>query len=351
MFPRNQLLKSRARSLTGRIPLRGLLVIMLTLSAPGAITIQLNPGFGLSGNADALAAFQRAANEWSSVITNNITVYVDANMVNMNSSTVIGSTSFNSYTLDGSDINLDFNTVRNAMAARSGQPGNAVLAYLPTSAQVSANVPTGTTFDATTLGVLRANQRALGLLSSSDTRADGSITFNSGFAFDYDRSNGIGASLIDFQTAATHEIGHLLGFLSDVDDFDNGLVNSDNLTTLDLFRFAGSNKPTNFSEFQIFRRELRPGEPSVLTNTVAAYNMSTGKNLGDGQQAGHWQDDGLFFNPIGIMDPTLPYGVYESITAADLMAFNLIGYDIVPEPGRFMLLALAAVMLTLHRRR
>jgi hypothetical protein len=50
------------------------------------------------------------------------------------------------------------------------------------------------------------------------------------------------------------------------------------------------------------------------------------------------------------MDPTLPFGTTEEISDADLRAMELIGYDVVPEPGAASLLVLGAV-LTLTRRR
>lgn len=49
---------------------------------------------------------------------------------------------------------------------------------------------------------------------------DGSITFNSKRTFDFDPSNGITAGQFDFVGTATHEIGHVLGFISGVDILD-----------------------------------------------------------------------------------------------------------------------------------
>lgn len=332
------------------------LAAILTLwvsSAPAALTIEIDPGSGLAGNTDALAAFNRAAAEWSSRIANDVTVYISADLVSMGSPTIIGATSFTSYTQDGSDINLNYDLVRDAMAARAIRPGDAILSSLPTSTEVQAQVPLGGTFDNTTLGTLRANQRVLGLLASTDIRADAIIQFNSNFAFDYDSSNGVGAGLIDFQTAAAHEIGHALGFLSDVDDFDTGST-TDNLTTMDLFRFATGSAPTTASDFTTATRVLTPGTPSVFSDTQITYNMSTGANLGDGNQAGHWKDDEQTGTLIGIMDPTLDYGTIETVQESDLRVMELLGYDIiaVPEPsvGHLLLLGVGWRLAFLRRR-
>src|SRR5262249_45026703 len=61
-----------------------------------------------------------------------------------------------------------------------------------------------------------------------------SIGFNSAFAFDFDPSNGIDPSKMDFDAVATHEIGHALGFTSLANVTQNGAPNP---TIWDLFRF------------------------------------------------------------------------------------------------------------------
>ncbi|MHA3771564.1 NF038122 family metalloprotease [Verrucomicrobiota bacterium sgz303538] len=344
-----------------------LFLAAIPVHAVGSFNIQINPGPGLAANTAALSAFERAAAEWEAWISSPITIYLDADLTTTVggepfSPTVIGSTSYTTYE-NFADLNLNYTTVRNAMAARSNLPGNSLLEFLPTADQISAVVPDGATFDNTTIGVLRANQRALGLLDSSDTRADAVIVFNLAYTFDYDRfdSDGVASGKTDFQTAAAHEIGHALGFMSDVDDFDNfeGL-DSDNLTTLDLFRFPTAHRPTTLLEFQTFSRVLKPGVASVLADLQNAYPMSTGANQGDGNQAAHWQDDFIEENGtitigplVGIMDPTLPSGTSETVSASDIRAVNLIGYDIVPEPSALGLLSTASVLLlgTFRHRR
>jgi hypothetical protein len=149
-----------------------------------------------------------------------------------------------------------------------------------------------------------------------------------------------------------------------VDDFDRPFRDQDgniidttsNATTLDLFRFATSMMPTTPEQFTNFPREMSPDVEANFTDLVDAYRMSTGANFGDGNQASHWKDDFIFndrqiyFGPlIGVMDPTLPFGFIESISAADLRALELIGYDTVPEPGSMGILIVGGAML-LRRR-
>lgn len=325
----------------------------LPAHALGLFEINLIPGPGLQANQAALDAFRRAAAEWESQISNPIRVNVTADLGTFSDPNIIGSTGYGS-----ENLNLDYTTVRDRMVARANRPGDSILASIPDSAHVKAIVPTGTTFDNTTIGLTRANQKALGLIANpkTDTVVDGQITFNQAFTFDYDSRDGVDSNKVDFQTAAAHELGHVLGFLSDVDDFDNGAT-SDNATTLDLFRFNKLIKPTTADEFRILPRELRPGEESVTTDLANEYAMSTGQNQGDGRQASHWKDDFIFdgttfiINPlIGIMDPTLDNGTVETVGPADVRAMELIGYD-TPEPGSVMLLAIGAIAALGRRRR
>lgn len=318
----------------------------------GAFTIQINPGSGLAGNSAALSAFQRAAEEWSSQLVGDVTIYVDADLsggfANPNT---IGGASPTTYTPDVSDLNLSYTTVRSALVAHGAAIGSVVLGHLPTSLDGLATAPSGATVDTSTVGILRANQRVLGLLSNTDTRADGVITFNSAFAFDFDRfdADGVAPGMMDFQTVAAHELGHVLGFLSDVDEFDGGYLNT-NLTTLDLFRFGAADAPTTLAEFETATREMRPGFDAVLTDTISTYALSTGVDNGDGWQASHWKDDGITGNLIGLMDPNLSTGTFRTVTAADLRALELIGFTLVPEPGR-MLFILVGLACVFRRRR
>lgn len=81
--------------------------------------------------------------------------------------------------------------------------------------------------------------------------------------------------------------------------------------------------------------------------------FSTSFDTGDGRQASHWKDNGLTGVLIGSMDPTIaPQQVFEP-SGADLRAFDLIGWDIVPvpEPGAVRLLSLGGLMLGIRRLR
>ncbi len=356
-----------SKSFIGRAVLWG--GALVAMPEARALNIVINAGPGLQSNAAALSAFQRAAQQWMNRLTDPVTVTIDADLAALGPG-IIGSTS--SVTLQGSGP-TPYADVRDLLAADGASqsllhPDNAVVAHVPTFAQISANIqlPAGRTV-ANNMFVTKANLKAMvaddgglsGLtVGDVDTFfgvSDATITFSSNFSFDYDNSNGVGGALMDFETVAAHELGHALGFVSAVDDIDEttaaGYPNV-MLYPLDLYRFAPADAPGSATGFETAPRTLIPGTASVLSDTVNLWNLSTGVTNGDGRQASHFKDDVLTGSFIGIMDPTLSFGVIETPTAADFRAFDLIGWNLapipVPEPG---VIGLAAVALALAGRR
>ncbi|HEY0009621.1 MAG TPA: NF038122 family metalloprotease [Tepidisphaeraceae bacterium] len=254
------------------------------------------------------------------------------------------------------------------MSDANDEGGNdAIVNFLPTGNRQDAinpltfALPTGFTQDPTQVSFNKANAKALGFsgLDEQFGAADATITFNSSFAFDFDNRDGVTPGQTDFETVATHEIGHALGFVSDVDFVDTFAPTSTNPigvvlpTTLDLFRFDNvglGTDPLTPAEFQLFARSLVPGNDEIFDDITNEFRMSTGRLKGDGRQGSHWKDDAITGMYIGIMDPTLAPGVAFPITQADLRAFDLIGYEIVPEPTLLAAIGLLA-LTTLRRRR
>ncbi|TWU28312.1 NF038122 family metalloprotease [Bythopirellula polymerisocia] len=316
--------------------------IVLSLST---FDIVINAGPTLAGNAPALAAFNRAAQQWEAFIADPITVTIDADL-GMLDAGILG----------GTDPVLLFDTfdvIRNAMAddAADNETDDSIVSSLPNSSQYVAFVPTGFGFNGD-LSLTKANAKALnfdnrfGDLDAQFGVADAEIIFSSTFAFDFDNSDGVTPGTFDFETVATHEIGHVLGFLSDVDfvDFvlDLGETSTDiTPTTLDLFRFESGTNPSSPAEFTNTPRWMVPGFNAIFDQIDGSFGgdaevlMATGLNFGDGRQASHWKD-GL---SLGIMDPTLSFGEISPIRPNDLRALDLIGYEIsIPEPASLILL-------------
>jgi len=299
----------------------------------GTFDIAIVPGAALSSNGAALAAFNRAAQAWESRISDPITVLISANLASLGSN-VLGSAS--SVLLQGA-----YAAVRNPLVADAAdEADDGIVAFMPVGL-FPATVPNGVTLS-TDAFINKANAKALGIpgIDQLGGSFDGTITFSSDFAFDFDRSNGIGAGLFDFESVALHEIGHILGFSSMVDSVDNGAISA-GPTTLDFFRFANNTAtdPSTSAEFSTFARSLVPGVNAVtdqITGAIPEWGMSTGSSGNfpgsDGRQASHWKDADLTGLFIGAMDPTIGPGQIFLPTEADFRAFDLIGYDIAPVP-------------------
>lgn len=312
--------------------------------AGASFHINLNPNSTLAGNSAALAAFTRAAHNWETHFTDNVTVTINAGLSSLGTG-IIGSTS-------SVQLADSYTNIRNQMVADAADEGasNAIVASLPTLAQFSAFVPTGKTISGNVAGT-KANLKALGYtgLDQAFGVADATINFSTNFAFDYDDSDGVDGSHMSFETVATHEIGHALGFVSGVDGLDTG-GSTMTMRTMDLFRFStGAN--VDATNFATTPRNFVPGADTAFNDTTNQYRFSTGVNQGDGRQASHWKADELTGKYIGIMDPTLDYGQIEHITNADLRAFDLIGYDLAPTPEPASMVALGLGAAALLRRK
>lgn len=319
----------------------------------GSFSININPGSGLSGNSAALAAFNRAAGHWMSYFSDPVSININADLTGgFANPNIIGQAS-------SQVLQAPYSTIRNAIVAdAAGDSFRSIDASLPTSGQFVALLPSGYTLSGN-LQLTKANAKALGFtgLDGLFGANDATIQFNNGFTFDYDNSDGVTPGMVDFETVATHEIGHALGFTSTVDNIDGSTAPfAVTPSTFDLFRFTngGGGTPTSAAEFSTFARDLRPGGDVLFTDTVSGFRLSTGLTQGDGRQASHWKDDQISGTYIGVMDPTLPSAVIEPVTTADLKALALIGWNVqVPEASTWSAIAAmaATVGTQLWRRR
>jgi hypothetical protein len=168
--------KARRAPITGRARVRCATALLVLAFAPavravGLFKIDLIAGPALQADEQALGAFRRAAADWEAVISSPIKVNVYADLLPFQNPNIIGATGYGN-----ENLNLDYDTVRDRMAARANRPGNGILAHLPTSAELKVNLPPGAdaTYMTGTIGILRANQKALGLIADplTDRRRD-----------------------------------------------------------------------------------------------------------------------------------------------------------------------------------
>ncbi|HYC55552.1 MAG TPA: NF038122 family metalloprotease [Candidatus Binatia bacterium] len=294
----------------------------------GDFDIVLEAGVTLAANAPALAAFERAAQSWEDRFTDPITVTIQADLFDFGNAVTIGSTL-------PVVLNGPFATVRSFLVADSlNEPDDTIVASIPTEANF--NYFAVNNYSANATKATKASLKAAGASGLDETfgASDGTIVFNTQFAFDFDSSDGITEDTVDFETVAAHEIAHLLGFFSNVDTVDQLVFagappQPTQIATLDLFRFRRdmANNPAVVADFATFPRTQTPNSDDVTDDVEAEYRMSSGARTGDGRQASHWKDDHITGVLIGLMDPNLDQGEIHEITDADVRALDLIGYE------------------------
>jgi hypothetical protein len=156
------------------------------------------------------------------------------------------------------------------------------------------------------------------------------IGFNSAMNFDFDASDGIDAGKYDFEAVVTHEIGHVLGFVSAVGQRELNPSCELAVTVWDIFRMRPG---VTMGGLATLDRILSSGGAQVFFEGDSELQLSTGRpdgSGGDGLQPSHWRDDSVVGQRIGIMDPTLPAGAHQTLTFNDLAALDLFGYTLKP---------------------
>jgi hypothetical protein len=345
---------------------RPLLAVALSLGflAPSAhaLTFVLNDVSVGGMSTQQMAAFQTAANYWSSKFSDPVTVYLDIGFNNLGPN-ILGSTGSSYVVTDYSNIRgalvADATSSLDLVATSHLQSGSA-LKFLATQGDGSVRFDNDGSVNNTTLGLTTANAKAMGFGVGTDTlHPDASIQFATAYSGDfvYTRAGGIPSDKIDFVTVAEHEIGHALGFTSGVDYIDYcmkaagaaacGLPNTASrfeddawYQPLDLFRYSGDGVA-----------DVSVGGTPYFSVDGGATNLalfSTGSDHGNGWQASHFGPD-----QVNLMRPFVGDGESYDASSRDLAAFDAIGWDIapVPEPSTWAMLAAGLGMVGWTSRR
>ncbi len=341
-----------------------LLALVLVLAGtfvPARAQLTFTFNYAADMDSRALAGFQAAADRWSSIFYDPINVNINIGFQALNPG-VLGSTSSTRAT-------VTYNQYRTALTAdKTSAADQLAVSSLPATSSFglllnrTSNSPEGagsaTPYwdndgDANNarIRLTLANGRALGLYQASGGLTDASITFSSAYNFDFNPADGILSNAIDFVGVATHEIGHALGFVSGVDSLDTLITpkTDDQLTNvspLDLYRYSA----TSYAQGGIdSTADNRTKYFSIDGGATALSLFSTGNVNGDGRQASHWKDN----LSLGILDPTTGYGELNRITSLDILAFDVIGYNVaIPEASTYGCLgALFLTALAVFRRK
>ena len=301
----------------------------------------------------------------ASLSNNSFNVYLNRTTNNPN-----GSGSATPYLDANGDNNNTFINISNANAKALGLYNGAPAPIMTNILTATANGvivgPNITTVAGTTTllnQIVPQNSALTNVTSYPDPNRDASIAFSSDYTytFDFNRSGNIAAGTFDFVGLAAHEIGHVLGFTSGVDILDGNAGRFTDaqlpyVNTLDLFRYSTDSKNAGGIDWTA---DTRDKYLSLDRGTTKIASFATGINFGDTQQASHWKDN----LGIGVMDPTAAAGEELAISANDLRAFDVIGWNRasanrptteVPEPADFVgtfIFAAFAADLVLKRRK
>ena len=314
------------------------------------INLSYAPGTSL----DQMVNFEVAGAIWSSLLDDDVDVNIYVEGTNTLAPNVIGGA------LPGVMANTAYEDIEEALQDdETSEDDEDAVKGLPDAKkglEVNSNVDDKVTTDV--MNVTTANAKAMGLASGSSKDLDGYILISdlsahSDLGWDYDagRSSAASAQKLDLMSVALHEIGHILGFVSGVDDpgwltaLKSGQPISDDkgskskskdkdakedlddalqyVNPLDLFRFSSASvddKGKGIQDLSI------GGDPyfSIDGGETKLADFSNGKAVefgGDGYQGSHW-DMG-----VGIMDPALAPGIRREISDMDLRAFDVIGWD------------------------
>ena len=329
-------LRMRDASSSGLIQINHLKNEERTETTNAGLTIILRATAQLDANPTAKNAFIAAAAKWEALIQDPITIAIDVDF-----GTTFFGDPFSGPNVIGATESPQFFFPNNYPDVRSRLISHAPVGSAErdvANALPAGSVPTDIG-SVDTVVVTSPHLRALGAMpadynNDNPVRTAPRVGFNSAFGFDFNPNDGpppISGGLTDFDAVAVHEIGHVLGFNSEVGSRELDPTSTLAVTIWDLFRFRPGT--ANLGNFGTAQRILSSGGTQVQFSGGAELGLSTGKpdgTGGDGEQAAHWKADELSGTFLGIMDPTIPRGVREVMSSNDQNTIDSFGYTTTP---------------------
>ncbi|NWF59797.1 MAG: hypothetical protein HXY43_11020 [Fischerella sp.] len=322
-------------------------------------TTKIQIYYGPETTLDQMIGMELAANVWSQYLADDVNVKLFATTTNRLPKDVLGSATVEmlvpktSYQTFLSKFNADRKSQNDSTASKNFQTIGDDDDSSGLSVMVKNRVISGIDY----INFARANAKALGILSSTDTGFDGHIVLdkdltnlstdpNEPLTWSYNyTNNSIPSDSLDFLTTVIHEMGHMLGFIDGVDNpnlikaiKDNNITDSvfeKSITPLDLYRFSNQSKDKVISGDDDDSTDIK-GIPDLSIGGEPFFTFDKGKSKvedmakgedsslgGDGDQASHWLK-----GKKGIMEPYLQTSKREVIADTDLTALDLVGWDV-----------------------
>ena len=300
--------------------------------------VDFNFSFAPGITDEQILGFEMAGQIWSQYLRDDVAVNIHVEMTNQLPENVIGGA------LPGMKKNVQYDKLWKKMSKDiTSSDDLTVFNHLSSIDQELTALVNGQEIDEIVkMKLTNANAKALGFLNGDRNKLDGYIlmsdlTGQSRVQWDYDslRNDNIAANSLDFLSVALHEVGHILGFVSGVDDggwlnvvtkaVKTGKEIKDDAmkfaTSLDLFRYSAKDK-IDFSIGMNSFFSIDGGQTNLGYFSTGEYSDLGG----DGYQASHWKHNGN--NPLGIMDPVLKRGVRRDISHLDTTAMDVMGWDV-----------------------
>ncbi len=192
-----------------------------------------------------------------------------------------------------------------------------------------AHLPTADPTGGSNFLMARGLGKALGLLSGTDAASDGTFSFGISNSYTFDPNNRAVAGKFDFIGVAEHELTELMGRVCRENSTGNGW------RPLDLYRFNPSGRSTSFTDTNAW---------FSFDGTSLLKRFNPNGNGGDlGDWASGQGDDA--FNAFGGTNAK------EDMSAVDLQAMDVIGWNAVPEPSAFAIFGAGGALLVCARRK